>query len=114
MTVQEALRLADAGFTKEEILAFEEVKDVTGFEPKEPEAIPKEPEVTPGEPTEPEATPKEPEVTPNPSKGVYLSDEQFTQLMQGIAVQTAGGTVEAPKDIDQTLADHFSSILKGE
>lgn len=112
MTVQEALRLADAGFTKEEILAFEEAKDVPGIEPKEPEV--KEPEVTPGEPMEPVTTPKEPEVTPNPSKGVYLSDEQFTQLMQGIAVQTAGGTVEAPKDIDQTLADHFSSILKGE
>lgn len=109
MTVKEALRLADAGFTKEEILAFEEVKDVPGIEPKEPEGS--EPEATPAEP---EVTPKEPEVTPNPSKGVYLSDEQFTQLMQGIAVQTAGGTVEAPKDIDQTLADHFSSILKGE
>ena len=109
MTVKEALRLADAGFTKEEILAFEEVKDIPGIEPEG-----SEPEVTPAEPMEPEVTPKEPKIIPNPSKGIYLSDEQFTQLMQGIAVQTAGGTVEAPKDIDQTLADHFSSILKGE
>ena len=41
---------------------------------------------------------------------VQLSPEQLTQLIQGVAVQTASGTVETPPTAEQSLLKMFEAV----
>lgn len=41
---------------------------------------------------------------------VQLSPQQLTQLIQGVAVQTASGTIETPPTAEQALLNMFNSV----
>ena len=88
MTITERLELIRAGYTKEEISAFE-----TGVEPEQPkpEEKPKEPEQP-----KPEEKPKEPEQPKQDNSAVLKAINDLTkaiqlQNMQKIGLDTPGG-----------------------
>lgn len=104
--IDDILKLANLGYTKEEIdvLLTEQATPVV-----EPQKV--------AEPTkvEPVAEVKTEVSAPQTSQtSVTLTSEQLNQLVQGIAVKTASGTIEMPKTTDEILGEHFKSILKGE
>ena len=103
MKSEEILELVRAGFTKEEISKMDSNSMEVGNEP-------------PAQPTEDSENEKE--VLDNKAEAkastVTLSEDQFKQLMQGVAVKTASGSIEVPPSIDNKLAERFKSICKGE
>lgn len=50
-------------------------------------------------------------VQPAQAQPVTLSPEQLQQLVQGVAVQTASGTVEMPPTAQDSLAKMFESVV---
>lgn len=50
-------------------------------------------------------------VQPAQAQPVTLSQEQLQQLVQGVAVQTASGTVEMPPTAQESLAKMFESVV---
>ena len=105
MNVQDILALTKAGFTKDDIMKLSADVQPNPGKPTE--------DIKPAEAEQPKA----PEVVapaPQPTQQIALNEEQLKQLIQGVAVQTASGTVEMPKDLTTTLNERLSSILKGE
>ena len=103
MKSEEILELVRAGYTKEEISMMESnskgVNDEPSAQPTEGSEIDKEVLVNKAE---------------TKTSTVTLSEDQFKQLMQGVAVKTASGSIEVPPSIDNKLAERFKSICKGE
>lgn len=102
MTTEQILKLVDAGYTRDEILKMDQPAQVS--------EAPAEPSETPVQ-----AVSIEKQTATAPQSGnVTLSNEQLQQLIQGIAVKTASGSVDMPASIDDTLAARLNSLLKGE
>ena len=103
MKSEEILELVRAGYTKEEISKMDSNSMEVGTEPQ---AQPSE-----GSEIEKEVLDNKAEAK---TSTVTLSEDQFKQLMQGVAVKTASGSIEVPPSIDNKLAERFKSICKGE
>ena len=112
MTFSEVKQLLDAGFTKDEILAFQ--ADNTSVEPEaEPEV--KEPVAEP-EAKEPEAEAKEPVTVPDNSAIDKLNDV-ITKLIKTIQVsnlQTAYTDKQSAEDITTQAENIMKSIIRPE
>lgn len=135
MTLQDTITLLNAGYTKEEIEAMG-----TPAQQVAPTPAPAQPvvQVAPTQPAQvaveganaqllaeiknliaaipaqqapaPAPTPAAP-VQPAQAQPVTLSPEQLQQLVQGVAVQTASGTVEMPPTAQDSLAKMFESVV---
>ena len=138
MTLQETITLLNAGYTKEEIEAMgtpaQQVAPApTPAQPVVQTTIPTQPAQVAVEganaqllaeiknliaaiPAQqapkpaPAPTPAAP-VQPAQAQPVTLSPEQLQQLVQGVAVQTASGTVEMPPTAQDSLAKMFESVV---
>lgn len=113
MDLNNVIALCNAGFSKEEILALTSAPGET------PKAEPKEEKVTiPTETTKEEVlpipVPSTKEAQPASDKNVTLSNDQFTQLIQSL--NQSGASVDVPPkyDINQTLAEHYKSLMNGQ
>lgn len=132
MTIQERVTLLNAGYTKEMIDAWEEGTDTVAT-PAAPQETPAEPtpqpvpvQTTPATQPAPAPAPQvvqqvvpqpapvqqvaTPQVSPQPQP-VTLSQEQLTQLIQGVAVQTSSGTIETPPSAEASLTKLLENIV---
>ena len=139
MTVQERLQLLNFGYTKEQVDAMEAptVAQPAAQAPtsdflttltalgamlnaqNSQVAQPAAQAPTVGQPTA-QAQPTAQNPAPAPTQQataqptapapVQLSPEQLTQLIQGVAVQTASGTVETPPTAEQSLLKMFEAV----
>lgn len=107
MLVSEVLKLIEAGYTKDEINAFNapKVEDPVVVDP------------TPAQKVEPEEK-KAPEAVQDPVKpgadNIVISADQFGALLQAVKAGTANIDVPPTVNINDVLANHYQSILKGE
>ena len=97
MTVQERLQLLNYGYTKEQVDAMAQPAQApTVAQPAQAPAV-----------AQPAPTQQAQPVAPAP---VQLSPDQLTKLIQGVAVQTASGTIETPPTAEQALLNMFAGV----
>ena len=139
MNLQDTITLLNAGYTKEEIEAMGTPAQQVAPSPTQPvvaATVPTQPApvaqvaveganaqllaeiknliaAIPAQQTPapaPAPAPAAP-VQPAQTQPVTLSQEQLQQLVQGVAVQTASGTVEMPPTAQDSLAKMFESVV---
>lgn len=104
MTVEEILKLTEAGYTKADI--------ETLTAPKQAPAVPKEaPKVTVA--PEAPATPEIKEEVKAPANFV-LDQNQFREFLQTVRAGQAAIDVPPQVDINQKLAEHYTAIVTGQ
>lgn len=135
MTIQETITLLNAGYTKADIDAMSAAPapqqttepasapaiEKAAAQPMSltPEALQaftqmlsaKQTVTAPATQPAPAATASEAPVTTPAAQPLTLSAEQLQQLIQGVAVQTAGGTVETPPSAQSSLEKMYESIV---
>lgn len=116
MTVNEVMKLVDAGFTKEEILAM--TGNPTPTEQVTQKAV--EEDVAPGivenkaeEVKKTEETPKSTPQTTNVNFAPMMTDAQVEKLAQMLNRGTATIDVPTPRDTDKLLGEHFTNLMNG-
>ena len=137
MTLQDTITLLNAGYTKEEIEAMGTPAQQAAPTPAQPvvaATVPTQPAqvaqvaveganaqllaeiknliaaIPAQQAPAPAPAPAAP-VQPAQAQPVTLSPEQLQQLVQGVAVQTASGTVEMPPTAQDSLAKMFESVV---
>ena len=141
MTIQETITLLNAGYTKSDIEAMSApasaetqpiqqptvqqtpvqqpaIQQTAALTPDTIAALqqlrqaPAQPVVqqAPAQPVVQQA-PAQPVQQPQAQQPLTLSPEQLQQLIQGVAVQTAGGTVETPPSAQSALEKMYESIV---
>lgn len=104
MTLEQILKLTEAGYTKADIEAL--------TAPKQAPATPKE---APKAPAAPEA----PAITPDPKEvkapaNFVLDQNQFREFLQTVRAGQAAIDVPPTVDINQKLAEHYTAIVTGQ
>ena len=92
---------------------FLEALKILGQQMAQPVATPAQPTATPAQPT---VAPAQPTAAPE-KPSINLTAEDLVKLTQGIAVQTAAGSIETPKsanDIILGMLDVYESTIKKE
>ena len=99
---------------------FLEALKILGQQMAQPVATPAQPTATPAQPTvapaQPTVAPAQPTAAPE-KPSINLTAEDLVKLTQGIAVQTAAGSIETPKsanDIILGMLDVYESTIKKE
>lgn len=128
MTIQERVTLLNAGYTKEQLDAWE-----TGAEVAAAPAAQETPAETTPQPVPAQVQAQQPAPAPAPQvvqqapapapvqqvatpqvvnapQPVTLSPEQLQQLIQGVAVQTSSGVIETPPTAEDSLRKLFESV----
>lgn len=105
MTLEQIIKLTEAGYTKADIDAL--------TAPKQVPAVPKEaPKAT--------AAPEAPATVPDPQPEVkapanfVLDQNQFREFLQTVRAGQAAIDVPPTVDIHQRLADHYTAIITGQ
>lgn len=112
MTIAEVIELAKAGLTKDDIIQMSEAgvfnEDNTHKIEDNTHKIEDAPDIQ-----ENKEDNKQEEAKQN-NTPITLTDVQLQQLIQGIAVKTAAGTVEVPENVSDKLSAHFNDLMKGD
>lgn len=104
MTLEQILKLTEAGYTKADIEAL--------TAPKQAATAPKEAPKAPVAPEAP-ATPEIKEEVKAPANFV-LDQNQFREFLQTVRAGQAAIDVPPTVDINQRLADHYTAIVTGQ
>lgn len=116
MTIDELMKLVNAGFTKEEILTItgtptptEEVTQTTVEEDVAPSIVENKAE----EIKKTEVTPKPTPQTTNVNFAPMMTDAQIEKLAQMLNRGNASIDMPTPRDTDKVLSEHFSNLMNG-
>ena len=105
MTLEQILKLTEAGYTKADIEAL--------TAPKQAAAAPKEAPKAPAAPEAPATTPEPKEEVKAPANFV-LDQNQFREFLQTVRAGQAAIDVPPQVDINQKLAEHYTAIVTGQ
>lgn len=105
MTLEQILKLTEAGYTKADIEAL--------TAPKQAPATPKEAPKAPAAPEAPAITPEAKEEVKAPANFV-LDQNQFREFLQTVRAGQAAIDVPPTVDINQKLAEHYTAIVTGQ